>query len=125
MKKLAVLTLALLPLIACGKKVASGKDLFTQAAKYESTQEYSAELKTYQTIIDNYPTSPNCYKAMFMIGYIYSDYLKDYKKAIAAFDKFLVQYPNSDLAKDAQFLRDAAASGRDLLTVFQDSLKGK
>ena len=125
MKKLAVLIFALLPLLACGKKLASEKDLYEQATKYESTQDYNKALECYQTIVDNYPKSENRYKALFMIAYINSDYLKDIKKAIKCYEELLKEYPNCDLADDAQTLRAAAISGRDLMSVFQDSVKTK
>lgn len=125
MKKLAVVTLAILPLLACGKKLASEKDLYEQATKYESTQDYNKALECYQTIMDKYPRSDNRYKAMFMVAYINSDYLKDTKKAIKGYDELLKEYPNCDLADDAQTLRAAAISGKDLMSVFQDSMKTK
>ena len=126
MKKLAVIMLVFLPLLACShKKSASEKDIFDQATKFESTQDYNKALGCYKEIVDNYPKSDNRYKAMFMVGYIYSEYLKDTKKAVTSYDELLKEYPTCDLADDAQALRSAAISGKDLMSVFQDSATTK
>jgi outer membrane protein assembly factor BamD (BamD/ComL family) len=125
LRKFAVIILAFLPLLACGKKLASEKELYEQGAKYEATQDYNKALECYQTIVDKYPKSENRYKAMFMVAYINSDYLKDTKKAIKGYDELLKEYPKCDLADDAQTLRAAAISGKDLMSVFQDSVKTK
>src|SRR5512146_575763 len=100
----------------------SGKGPFDEAVQKENAQEYSKALVSYQTIVDNYPKSENRYKALFMIGYVNSDFIKDYKKAQKAFDQLIAEYPDCDLADDAKILRDAAASGKDLITVLQDTM---
>jgi outer membrane protein assembly factor BamD (BamD/ComL family) len=123
MRKIAVLIAAILPLFGCSRKIPSERELFDKASKFEATQEYNKALEAYRTLIDNYPQSPNRYKAIFMTGYIESEYLKDSKKAVEAFDKILKEYPTSDLSDDARILRDAAISGRDLMSVFRDSTK--
>ena len=98
---------------------------FEQAQAFEKAQEFAKAYESYQMIIDNYPKSSIRYKALFMAGYIQLEQLKDSKKALGLFDTLLKEYPSCDLADDAKVIRDAAASGKDLMTVFQDSLKGK
>ncbi len=128
MKRLYVVMMAGLFLFACGNKKANVLDeqaLFQQAQSFERSQEFAKAYDSYQIIIDKYPQSPLRYKALFMAGYIQLEYLKDNKKALGLFDTLLKEYPKCDLAKDAKVIRDVAASGKDLMSVFQDSLKGK
>jgi TolA-binding protein len=128
LRRLFVILMVLLPLLACGNKKANVLDeqaLFQQAQSFEKSQEFVKAYDSYQIIIDKYPQSPLRYKALFMAGYIQLEYLKDSKKSLSLFDTLLKEYPNCDLAKDAKVIRDVAASGKDLMSVFQDSLKGK
>lgn len=119
------LALAALLIIGCRENIPSEEELFTQARDYESAQQYDNALQSYETIIEKYPDSPNRYKAMFMKGYLYMDALKDGKKAVTVFDQLISEYPDCDLADDAQVLRDVAAKGADLMSVFEDSVKTK
>lgn len=120
----AVMILGLM-LLSCGakKQAPPESELFAQAAKLESQAEYAKEVETYQLIVDNYPDSPNCYKALFMIGYIQLEHLKNPRKSAAALEILLKKYPDCDLAENAAHIRAVALSGRDLLQAFNDSLK--
>jgi outer membrane protein assembly factor BamD (BamD/ComL family) len=119
------LALGALLIIGCRENTLSEEELFTQARDYESAQQYDNALQSYETIIEKYPDSPNRYKAIFMKGYLYMDALKDGKKAVTVFDQLISEYPDCDLADDAQVLRDVAAKGADLMSVFDDSVKAK
>ncbi len=123
--RIIVPALTLIVVAACGQKTASEEELFVQAHDFEAAQQYDNAILTYDTIMEKYPDSPNRYKAVFMKGYLYMDPLNDTKKAIAAFDQLLSEYPDCDLADDAQVLRDVAAKGADLMSVFEDSVKAK
>lgn len=119
------LALGALLIIGCRENVPAEEELFNLAREYESSQQYNEALHSYDLIIEKYPDSPNRYKAIFMKGYLYMDALKDGKKAVAAFDQLLSEYPDCDLADDAQVLRDVAEKGADLMSVFEDSVKAK
>jgi len=112
-------------LLSCGEKVPAENELFARAQEYEAIQEFNQALQSYDTIIEKYPDSPNRYKAIFMKGYIYTEYLKDKNKAIDAFDRLLADYPDCDLADDAQVMREIAEKGADLMSVFEDSVKAE
>jgi outer membrane protein assembly factor BamD (BamD/ComL family) len=123
--RLLISALAFILIIACGEKSLSEEELFVQARDFEAAEQYDNAILTYDTIMEKYPDSPNRYKALFMKGYIYMDPLNDTKKAVAAFDQLLSEYPDCDLADDAKVLRDVAAKGADLMSVFEDSVKTK
>lgn len=110
-------------LLSCSEKVPAEMELFARAQEAESIQEFNKALQAYDTIIENYPESPNRYKAIFMKGYIHTEYLKDKNKALSAFDQLLAEYPDCDLADDAAVMRDVAEKGTDLMSVFEDSVK--
>ncbi len=111
--------------LSCGEKVPAEKELFFRAQEAEATQEFDQALQAYDTIIEKYPDSPNRYKAIFMKGYIHTEYLKDKTGALEAFDQLLAEYPDCDLADDAQVMREIAEKGTDLMSVFEDSVKAE
>ncbi len=128
MRQLLIFLVAATAILACGRKkpdikIADEKTLFEQAQTFEKSENYAKACETYQLLADNYPQSPGRYKALFMIGYIQLEYLKEHKKAEKTFKALLTEYPSCDLADDAKFLYQAASSGKTLDDVFQDSLK--
>jgi outer membrane protein assembly factor BamD (BamD/ComL family) len=125
MKNTLIALLGITLIVSCAKKIPPERDLFNQAQQFEIAQDYKKALDAYQSIMDFYKSSPDRYKAVFMKGYIQMEYLKDNKKAVEAFDLLLSEYPESDLADDARALRQAAVSGKDLMSIINenDSIK--
>ena len=60
-----------------------------------------------------------------MKGMILMENLKDKKRAIEVFDELLAEYPDCDLADDAKVLKDIALKDGDIMSAFEDSLKGQ
>jgi len=58
----------------------------------------------YKKIIEFYPDSAEAPKAQFMIGFLYSDKLKNYDEAEAAFNTYLERWPRGDLAESARYM---------------------
>jgi peptidyl-prolyl cis-trans isomerase C len=58
----------------------------------------------YKKIIEFYPHSDEAPKAQFMIGFLYSDKLKNYDEAEAAFNTYLERWPRGDLAESARYM---------------------
>jgi peptidyl-prolyl cis-trans isomerase C len=58
----------------------------------------------YKKIIEFYPDSDEAPKAQFMIGFLYSDKLKNYDEAEAAFNTYLERWPHGDLADSARYM---------------------
>jgi len=125
LRRLPIVIMLIFVIFGCGKKLPDDKTLFAQAQKYESEHEYAKASETYELLIDNYPSSPLRYKALFMAGFVQFEQMKDNKKAIELFDRLIKDYPDCDLADDAAAIRIAALSGKDLLSVLEDSLRGK
>lgn len=95
--------LALGLVTSCGEKK-TVQELYTEAESAQRMGEYRRAIETYQQIIKDYPDDERNDKAQFMIGFIYSEYLKDQQKAREAFQTILDEYPESDLADDAGFM---------------------
>ncbi len=58
----------------------------------------------YEKLIEIYPENPENYKWMFMIGFNYSEYIKDTVKAREVFEQIVEKYPECDLADDAEWM---------------------
>jgi len=79
-------------------------DFFDYAQKFQDEGKPLIAVKLYEEILNFLPNSPNREKALFLMGFVYSEQLKDYNKAKEIFIKFIKEYPQSDLKDDAEFL---------------------
>ena len=55
-------------------------------------------------LLSEYPSSNVSPQAQFMVGFIYSEELKDYDQAEHAFKALLEHYPKSELADSARWM---------------------
>jgi len=79
----------------------SPEDLFRLAQEARSPQE---RIDYYEKLVEKFGDSEQADRAQFMVGFVYSEELTDTTRALAAFEKFLQLYPDSDLAKDADYM---------------------
>ncbi len=68
--------------------------------------DYKMANAAYEKLIEIYPDDPNNYKAIFLIGFNYSEYLKDYESAKGYFERVLADYPDCDLVPSAKWMLD-------------------
>lgn len=103
---LAMIMLACVFLLigGCGSK--SAEELFDLAQQAENDNDFQKAVDLYTMLLEKYPDNEHNYKAQFMIGFIYSEELKDYDQARVAMQKVVEQYPDCDLADDAQWMLD-------------------
>jgi peptidyl-prolyl cis-trans isomerase C len=76
---------------------------------FKSAQELGPpdqRLAAYQQLLEQYPDSDVSPQAQFMVGFIYSEELKNYDAAEKAFRTLLQRYPKSELATSAQWMVD-------------------
>ena len=64
----------------------------------------TARIAAYRRLLQEYPDSEVSPQAQFMIGFIYSEELKNYDEAAQAFRALLKQYPKSELADSARWM---------------------
>ncbi len=58
----------------------------------------------YEKILEFYPDSPEAAKAQFMIGFLFSDKLKNFDAAETAFNTYLENWPTGELAESASYM---------------------
>lgn len=85
----------------------------TIAQIYIEQKKYQDAINEYHRLLRLYPKSAHNYKAQFMIGFVYSENLKDKDQALAAYRAVIAQYPQCDLADDAQFMINSLESGEE------------
>lgn len=76
-----------------------------QAAKLYSypLQDYDNTISTLQKIRKQYPENPVAERALFLIGYTYSEHLSRHDKAKEVYATFIQDYPESDLLPSVRF----------------------
>jgi outer membrane protein assembly factor BamD (BamD/ComL family) len=58
----------------------------------------------YEVLLDRFPKYERADEAQFMIGFVYSEELRDKGSARAAFEKMLAVYPNSQIRDSATYM---------------------
>jgi TolA-binding protein len=92
---------------------------FGTAQIYIEQEKYQQALSEYRRVSYLYPKSPNDYKAMFMVGFIHAEHLKNDSAAVRAFEQMLAKYPSSDLSDDADWMIRNIRSGGKLMPVLE------
>ena len=93
---------------------------FGIAQIYIEQERYPQAMAEYRRVSYLYPKSTNDYKAMFMVGFIYSEHLKNDSAAVRAFESMIAKYPKSDLTDDADWMVRNIRSGGKLMPVLED-----
>lgn len=79
------------------------RDMFREAQEAGSPEHRIAK---YREMLQEYPKSDVSPQAQFMIGFIYSEELRDYNAAEKEFRTLLDRYPDSELAASAKWMVD-------------------
>lgn len=78
-------------------------------------------LNIYQQIVDRFPNTKERESAMFTLAFIYEEELSQLDKAKMAYENFIKEYPNSELADDATVLLQNL--GKDDAEILEELLK--
>lgn len=81
----------------------SARDMFTEAQGAGAPE---ARIAAYRKVVETWPDADLAPQAAFMVGFIYSEELKQYEEAEKAFRELLARYPKSELAASAQWMVD-------------------
>lgn len=93
--------------VAAGCKTgASQQELFDQAKKCQEESNFTGAVQAYQEIVKRFPKSPQAPQCQFMVGYLYANHLNNIDLAGEAYKKFIRDYPEHELVKDAQWELD-------------------
>jgi outer membrane protein assembly factor BamD (BamD/ComL family) len=101
-------------LLSCSSGSESKKteeELYTEAQDYSEKGDFQSAIKTYEEILKVYPDSPLAYKAQFLIGFVYSENLKDIEQAKESYRRVIEKYPDCDLADDAHYMLETMETG--------------
>ncbi|OGF18185.1 MAG: hypothetical protein A2W00_09905 [Candidatus Eisenbacteria bacterium RBG_16_71_46] len=79
----------------------SPREMFDEAQQVTAP---TARIDAFEAMLRAYPDDPLAAQAQFMVGFIYSDELKDYDRAEKAFRELLKRFPKSELAASAQWM---------------------
>lgn len=63
-------------------------------------------IQYYRDLVNNYPDHKYAPQALFMIGFVYAEELRDTKRAKQTFDELLREYPDSEVVGSAQWMID-------------------
>jgi parvulin-like peptidyl-prolyl isomerase len=96
---------------------------FGMAQIYIEQERYALALAEYRRVNYLYPKSPNDYKAMFMIGFIQAEHLRQDSAAVNSFEAMLKKYPESDLSDDADWMIRNIRSGGQLMPALEEDLE--
>jgi len=83
-------------------------DTTTESALYQSAQAAEQQgqpveaVRLYRKILTDYPQSPDNYKAVFLIGFVYSEKLNQPDSARTMFNAVIRDYPACEFVDDAQ-----------------------
>lgn len=81
----------------------SARELFTEAQGAGGPEQ---RILAYRKVAESWPEDALAPQAAFMVGFIYSEELKDYDRAEVAFRELLARYPKSELAASARWMVD-------------------
>ena len=77
------------------------REMFKTAQGISSPRQ---RIAAYQQLLAEYPDSDVSAQAQFMIGFVYSEEMKEYEEAERAFRVLLERYPRSELAESARWM---------------------
>jgi TolA-binding protein len=94
--------------------------LFKAAELYSALRQSYKALETYKQIYADYPQFEKRPICLFMQAYITDDELNDDNQAKILYEKFIAEFPNHVLAKDAKFsIENLGLTDEELLRKFQ------
>jgi outer membrane protein assembly factor BamD (BamD/ComL family) len=77
-------------------------------------------IKLFDRILTNYPSSNKAPSSLFLKAFVYEDQLQDYDKAKKYYELFLVEYPNSEFADDAEVsIKNLGKTPEELIKEFE------
>lgn len=85
------------------KNQRSPQELFDFA---QNSSDPQVRINAFQQIVDKFPQDKVAPEAMFMIGFVYAEELKDRTMADRTFTALMEKYPESEMAKTARWMVD-------------------
>lgn len=115
-----IMLMALMMAIACTKKLPE-TEYYQLATEAFNKQEFEQSIENFQKIIKYYPKGERSSEALFMLGYINANYTNNLEAAEKYYKDFIAQYPEDELADDAQYELDHLGQDINDLPIFKDA----
>ncbi len=96
LSKIAVLAAVAGLVVSCSGEKKSEEQLYAEAHASSLKGDFNSAIDTYKKILRLYPKSPTSYRALFLMGLVYDNDLKDENGAETIFKKFSEKYPNGE-----------------------------
>jgi outer membrane protein assembly factor BamD (BamD/ComL family) len=85
------------------KTTRSPQELFDFA---QNSSDPQTRINAFQQIVDKFPQDKVAPQAMFMVGFVYAEEIKDRVMADRTFTELMAKYPESEMAKTARWMID-------------------
>jgi len=99
----------------------SEEELFILAQKYQSEGKNKESVEVLEKIVEEFPKGENRSIAVFMLGFIYANNLKEYDKAEKYYKMFIEEYSDHEFIDDAKFELDNL--GKDIDSLLFERIK--
>jgi outer membrane protein assembly factor BamD (BamD/ComL family) len=119
MKYLSALLLVFF-IAACSTKL-SEEEYYSKAQEMYAGQKFDLAIENFKGIAENYPQGKHHAEALFMLGFINANDIKNLDEAKKYYTEFVQKYPNHDLADDAQYELDNLGKDINDLPIFKDA----
>lgn len=98
--------------------------LFKAADLAMSLDKPQESLDLYNRILFQYPDYAKAPECLFLVGFIYENYLQNYGKAKEIYESFLERYPDHEFADDAAIsIKNLGKSPEELIKEFEEMNK--
>jgi outer membrane protein assembly factor BamD (BamD/ComL family) len=105
--------------LSCSDK-ASEKEYFDLATQYMDQQDWEKAEEYFNKVLQDYPNGLFSSKALFMVGYLNANHMKNFDKARKYYTEFLEKYPDHELADAARYELDNMGKDVDELPFMQE-----
>lgn len=117
--KLIIAVIALLiTLTACSKL--SEEEYYITAKELNAKEKFAEAVENFKKLVEYYPKGVHAAEALFMIGFINANDIKNFQDAEKYYKEFIAKYPKNVLADDAQYELDNLGKDINELPMFQN-----
>jgi outer membrane protein assembly factor BamD (BamD/ComL family) len=111
---------AVILLMSCSSKLAED-EYYQKAKEAYGNQKFTEAVENFKGLVDNYPESKYRAEALFLLGFINANDIKDLEQAKIYYEKFIAEFPDHDLTDDAEY--ELKTLGKDIneLPIFKDA----
>jgi outer membrane protein assembly factor BamD (BamD/ComL family) len=107
-------------IVFCSQKLTE-EEYYSKAQENYANQKFELAVENFKGIAEYYENGKHHAEALFMLGFINANDLKDLDEAKKYYTAFIEKYPQHELADDAQYELDNLGKDINELPIFQDS----